>query len=92
MLAVAPYPGGESRAEFLRRSAKEREDRERKRIRELAATRIQARWRGKATRKAVTNEMRAMFDARMADLAKVEGYLPPEKRPELVLTATFRRY
>lgn len=78
---------GESRAEFLRRSAKEREDRERKRVRDMAATKIQANWKRGKVREAVCREQRALFDARLKDLEQVESRLPADMRAPLVQKA-----
>ncbi|CAE7203307.1 Ube3c [Symbiodinium sp. CCMP2592] len=78
---------GESRAEFLRRSAKEREDRERKRVRDMAATKIQANWKRGKVREAVCREQRALFDARLEDVEQVEWRLPPDMRAPVVQKA-----
>lgn len=86
-LAGARNRRSETRAEFLRRQAREREDRERKRVRDISATKIQASWRRFRCRREQRNSQRELFDKRLGDLQKVEGLLPDVQRATFVFNA-----
>eukprot|EP00929_Paragymnodinium_shiwhaense_P116623 TRINITY_DN8630_c0_g2_i1.p1 TRINITY_DN8630_c0_g2~~TRINITY_DN8630_c0_g2_i1.p1 ORF type:complete len:1054 (+),score=261.76 TRINITY_DN8630_c0_g2_i1:60-3221(+) len=77
----------ESRAEFLKRQQKEREARELKRLREKAATLIQAAYRRHRCMTALRAQQRQIFDKRQADIAKVGAVLPPDKKAKFVYHA-----
>eukprot|EP00931_Biecheleriopsis_adriatica_P076734 TRINITY_DN50416_c0_g1_i1.p1 TRINITY_DN50416_c0_g1~~TRINITY_DN50416_c0_g1_i1.p1 ORF type:complete len:1032 (-),score=183.06 TRINITY_DN50416_c0_g1_i1:119-3157(-) len=78
---------GGDRSEFLRRQAREREDRERKRVRDKAAVKIQAATRRWRCQRAAKHAQRAVFDKRVADIGKVEALLPIEKRAVFIFNA-----
>lgn len=77
----------ESRDDFIKRQQKEREARERRRIRDKAATKIQAVFRRYACTKAARAVERATFDKRHSDIVKVSGVLPVEQKAKFVFRA-----
>ncbi|CAJ1396096.1 unnamed protein product [Effrenium voratum] len=77
----------ESRSDFVKRQHQEREARERKRIREAAAKKIQAVYRGHRCRRLQGAEKRQVFDKRYADISKVSGVLPPPQKAKFVFHA-----
>eukprot|EP00929_Paragymnodinium_shiwhaense_P059473 TRINITY_DN29784_c0_g1_i1.p1 TRINITY_DN29784_c0_g1~~TRINITY_DN29784_c0_g1_i1.p1 ORF type:complete len:1026 (+),score=215.21 TRINITY_DN29784_c0_g1_i1:84-3161(+) len=77
----------ETRAEFLKRQQKERNERESKRTREQAAALIQRIYRGWKSRKVHGDASRALFDKRVADIAKVENILSPEQLSSFIFRA-----
>jgi ubiquitin-protein ligase E3 C len=77
----------ENRAQFLKRQHKERDERERKRLRESSALKIQSRYRSWRSRKITSTAHRAIFDKRCADIAKVEQILPEEQKALFIFKA-----
>jgi len=81
-------PGAEeSRADFVKRQHKEREAREKKRIRDEKSKKIQAIWRGHRCRCVQRAEKRQVFDKRQADISKVGAVLPPAQKAKFVFHA-----
>mmetsp|Transcript_29420 Transcript_29420/g.67753 ORF Transcript_29420/g.67753 Transcript_29420/m.67753 type:complete len:1036 (+) Transcript_29420:80-3187(+) len=76
--------GNESRADLVKRQQRERDEREMKRRRESASLEIQRLYRGYRARSAASAELRALFDKRCSDLAKLEKLLTPEQRAAFV--------
>lgn len=79
--------GSEGRSEFLRRQAREREDRERKRVRDKAAIKIQATVRRWRCLQAFRTSQRKVFDKRVGDISKVEAFLPGDQRAVFIFKA-----
>lgn len=77
----------ESRSDFVKRQHKEREARERKRLRERAATQIQAVFRRYRCVKLTRAGQRQIFDKRIADIAKVGAVLPDAPKAKFVFHA-----
>lgn len=77
----------EGRAEFVRRQQKEREAREQRRIRERAATLVQAVFRSFRCVRAAKALHRQIFDKRRMDIGKVWQALPEETRAKFVFRA-----
>jgi len=80
-------PAEESRSDFVKRQHKEREAREKKRIRERAATRIQALFRRYMCVRVSRGVMRQTFDKRYADIVRVGTVLAPDKKAKFVFHA-----
>lgn len=80
-------PGGESKSEFLKRQHKERDERERKRLEQSSAMKIQATYRGWRSRKTHGDAQRAIFDKRCSDIAKVQQMLPQEQLAAFIYQA-----
>eukprot|EP00931_Biecheleriopsis_adriatica_P086244 TRINITY_DN60955_c0_g1_i1.p1 TRINITY_DN60955_c0_g1~~TRINITY_DN60955_c0_g1_i1.p1 ORF type:complete len:1044 (+),score=229.78 TRINITY_DN60955_c0_g1_i1:50-3181(+) len=77
----------ESRQEFVKRQHKEREHREKMRLREAASKKIQAVYRGHRCRQAQRAEKRQVFDKRQADISKVGAVLPAPQKAKFVFHA-----
>jgi len=80
-------PAAENRSEFLKRQHKERDERERQRLMQSSALKIQSRYRGWRSRQRVGNEHRAVFDKRCSDIAKVGQVLPEEQKAVFIFKA-----
>jgi len=77
----------DSRSDFVKRQHREREGREQKRIRDRAAVKIQAAYRGHRCLRAAQAVERQVFDKRHADIVKVVAELPTDKKARFAFHA-----
>jgi len=76
--------GTESKSDFLKRQHREREAREKKRVQNKSATKIQSVFRSYRCAKSVRTTHRQTFDKNRLHIQKVGGVLPADKRAKFI--------